>query len=179
MADKHDKSSPRAPRNWTIEAQAKAVRHLREILGNDADDDGLLLDMVEGETDFLECLDRLLSVIADHEAMATGAEALASSYSTRSRAAKEKVAQYKALVETAMMHAELGGPVRRPGGTVSLRNNLPKLKIEDEEEIPSQFFKPQPPKLDAAGLKAALKDSEDEIPGAQLVPGGQSLTIRR
>lgn len=41
------------------------------------------------------------------------------------------------------------------------------VKITDENAIPEGWFVPQDPKLDKAGIKAALKDGE-EIPGVEL-----------
>ena len=70
-------------------------------------------------------------------------------------------------------------------GTVSLRDAAPRLEIDDESAIPSQFWKRADPSLDRAGLLKALKDYEkgeranNGIPGCHLEAGGKSLTIRR
>jgi hypothetical protein len=46
--------------------------------------------------------------------------------------------------------------------TLSLRMGPPRLEVTDQEKIPSEFFLPQPPKLDRLNL----------ISGGQGGPGG-------
>ena len=61
--------------------------------------------------------------------------------------------------------------------TVSLRAPQPGLVIVDEAEIPDQFWKPQPPRLDRQGLIDYLKDG-GESTGACLGNGTPSITVR-
>ena len=58
----------------------------------------------------------------------------------------------------------------------NIQKNPASLKIDDESKIPSNFFVPQPNKLDNAMLKEALK-SGDVIEGARL-ESGESLRIK-
>lgn len=172
-------TKPSAPRTWSIEAQAMAAKAVLEQLGADSDDHELLADMIEGETDFMDALDRLLMVIADYDAQAAGAKDMASVFDARAKAAEKQSAHFRAIVEMALMQAGLTGNCKRPGGTVWIAQNADTVEIKDEAEIPSQFWTPQKPKLDKAGLKAALKDTPEGIPGAVLKPGTQTLRIRR
>lgn len=50
--------------------------------------------------------------------------------------------------------------------TLTLRENK-SVKVLDESAIPETFWKPQPAKLDKAGIKAALKSGED-VPGCEI-----------
>ena len=58
---------------------------------------------------------------------------------------------------------------------VSLGNSE-KINITNEALIPDEYFVPQPPKLDANGLKKAIKDGET-IEGAEVIKS-QYVTIR-
>jgi len=53
-----------------------------------------------------------------------------------------------------------------------------KLIVTDESQIPTRFFKPQPPKLDRKELLDALKIGET-VPGADMSNGGTTIQIRR
>jgi hypothetical protein len=90
-------------------------------------------------------------------------------------------------------------------GTVSLGKAAPRLEIDDESTIPTQFWKRNDPTLDKAGLTKAMRERQkalegvarikkiedrvlaeavidDEmpvIPGVHMETSGVSLTIRR
>ena len=63
-------------------------------------------------------------------------------------------------------------------GTVSLTKVHPKAHILEEADIPADFWKPQPPKLDLKTLTAALKEGV-RVPGATLTNGSHTVTIRK
>lgn len=66
--------------------------------------------------------------------------------------------------------------IKRPQFTVSIRNNPESVNVKDITKIPQDYFVPQPPKLNKAGLKKAIQ-SGMEIEGAELVRN-KSLQIR-
>lgn len=62
----------------------------------------------------------------------------------------------------------------------NIQKNPPKVVIEDPSRIPEGFLIPQPPKVDTAAIKNALKDA-DEAPlweGIARLEQGESLRIR-
>lgn len=142
----------------------------------DAGDDlQLLVDTIEGETQLFECLDAVHESILEDQAMLTGIETVVATLRLRTEAAmarqqKKRDAIFKALTK-------LGIPsVKRPTATFSIRKGVEKVEIVNEADIPTQFYKNNPI-LQRAALTKALKEGE-KVPGAELVIGPQSLSIR-
>ena len=61
--------------------------------------------------------------------------------------------------------------------TVSVRAGSPTLEIMSEKDVPSPYWKPQPPKLDRLSLINALK-SGARVAGAVLMPAKLQLSVR-
>ena len=66
--------------------------------------------------------------------------------------------------------------IEGPQLRITLGKVAPAVEVLDEAQIPARWWKPQPPVLDKAGLRAALKAGED-IPGAKLGAPGRSVRI--
>jgi len=64
-----------------------------------------------------------------------------------------------------------------PDFTASLRTVPASVVVTDEGQIPIDYWKPQPPKLDRQGLSAALK-SGAVIPGATLSNAEMTISVR-
>jgi hypothetical protein len=75
-----------------------------------------------------------------------------------------------------MRNAEIP-KIRTEDFTLSLRQGPPRLEVADQEKIPTEFFIPQPPRLDRAGLLSALKRG-DVIPGSILLNGEMHISVR-
>lgn len=61
--------------------------------------------------------------------------------------------------------------------TVSVRKNPVKIVINDESNIPPQFYKEQQPKLDRTELKKYLQNTNEALDGVELTQE-ESLQIR-
>lgn len=179
---------------------ALAVKGLRESLAAvDADDEALLLDTIEGETEFFEIVDAVLERIAVNEAHAGGLAKMEEAFAARRERFTARVKADRTLLEQALSIAELP-KLERPSATLSLSARAPSLQITEESDIPADYWKPGAPSLDKKALLAALKDREKalaalptdgeereaaladlppEIPGATLSNGAPSLTLRR
>jgi hypothetical protein len=81
-----------------------------------------------------------------------------------------------ALVTQVMERAQLK-KLQEPDFTVSLRAVPPGLVVCNEGDIPQEFWKPQPAKLDRKGLLAALGAGQT-VPGANLGNGGTTISVR-
>ena len=182
---------------------ARAALAVRESIAAVAgEDDDLLTDMIEGETDLFEIIDRLIARRAENMALAAGAAKHIETMSGRRERFERLAEQDRTLITQAMLIAELPS-VRRPVATLSLSARAAKLVIDDEAAIPSGFWKVGDPRLDKIALAEAVKASaaaraeaiaalpEDprardeaiaglppEIPGAHLEAAPPSLTIR-
>lgn len=156
--------------------EAQAAKALRESVSALDGDDTLLADMIEGETGLFEIIDRLLQRISDNRAMVEGTVAEEARLYERRVRYEKRVASDRALIEQAMMIADLP-KVERPSATLSLTTRAPSAVIDTEADIPAEFWKAGAPSLDKKALTAALK-SGATVAGAHLTNAAPTLTIR-
>jgi hypothetical protein len=67
--------------------------------------------------------------------------------------------------------------IEQPDFTVSVRSTSPGLQVLDEDSIPEDYWRPQPPKLDRKKLLQEL-GQKCEIPGVCLGNGGTTVSVR-
>lgn len=158
-----------------LEQHARAAQAIRSALEAEADED-LTLDTIEGQTDFLEMLDRLMADIGNDEMMIAGITARQDDLAQRKTRLSERIKRRRLLIERAMLMADMK-KIERPEYTLSIRNGVPQLNVYDEAAIPPAFFKQPPPVLDKVAIKKALSDGES-ITGASMNNGQPSLSIR-
>ena len=155
------------------EAQA-AVILVREL--SDGDED-LNHDLIEGETSFFEAIEVALSEIEECEILATGLNAHIDKLQTRLKRIDGRAGKLRGIIDQAFQMAEVKTHVF-DRATITTKSVPPKLVVLEEAEIPSDYFTPQPPKMDRASLLKDLKAGKT-IPGASLSNGGQTIQIRR
>lgn len=167
------------PRGYRdIQKEAIAAKSLVESFRAQAgDDDELLADMVEGETELFEAIDRLLQRMLDTRVMVTGIERAEEQLFERRRRFEKRVEADKALIEQALMVADINTKVERPLATFFLSKRQPKVEISTEADIPAEFWKAADPVLDKKALLDALK-ADQVVPGACLSNAAPTLTVR-
>jgi hypothetical protein len=156
-------------------AAAKSLRESLQALGEQ--DEALLLDMVEGETDFMEAVDAILARIEEDQAMVVGTDKAISDLQARRDRFAKRIETSRALLEQSLMVAEIDAKVERPTATLFLTRRAAKVEITDEAAIPSRFWKAAEPKLDKKAVGDALKGGE-AVPGASLNNQAPTITIR-
>lgn len=159
-----------------LSRQAVAAAELIKALGEHADDAELVHDTVEGETDFFEAVERALDEIAECEIMSAGITEMQKKLSDRLARTKGRADRLRGLIDQAFQMAEVSGH-KFATATISTKALPPKLIVTDESIIPSEFFEPQPPKLNRKALLDALGSAR--VPGAELSNGGTTIQIRR
>lgn len=157
-----------------LNKQAMAAANLLRELASD--DDELNHDAVEGETDFFEAVQAALDEIDECEVLANGLDAKIAQLQTRFARITSRAETIRGLIEQAFAVAEIKSHVF-PNATITQKSIAPRLIVSDESQIPSKFYKPQPPKLDRKALLAAVK--EGPVDGVELSNGGQTIQIRR
>lgn len=158
-----------------LNKQGMAARMLvDELAGDDAE---LAHDLVEGETDFFEAVERALSEIDECDIMAEGLAAHIKKLNDRLARVKKRAENVRGMIDQAFQMAEVQSH-KFSTATISTKSIPPKLIVSDESEIPSRFFEPQPPKLDKKALGDAVKSGE-AVPGAVMSNGGTTIQIRR
>lgn len=168
------------------EAAKAVIESIRAVAEGDGD---LIADMVEGETDFYEVVDRIVGKVAETDAYILGVKAQIESLKGRQERFEKRVAMFRSLIEQALTIAGLPR-AERPCATLSMSARPPKLVIDTEADIPAEFWETGDPVLDKKALKAAIEARSDEIakagettnlgpiPGAHLEESAPSLTLR-
>lgn len=164
-------------RDHGINRQAVAAAELIRALGEDAEDETLIHDTVEGETGFFEAVERALNEIGECEIVAAGIADMQKRLSDRLTRTNNRAKKLRGLIDQAFQMAEIKSH-KFATATIASKSIPRKPIVSDESQIPTRFFKPQPPKLDRKELLDALKSGE-VIPGADMSNGGTTIQIRR
>jgi len=186
----------------SIEA-AKSLRlDLASLLNGE--DEQALQDTFDGETTLDAEIRAAVLSIEEDEIFIDGIKSREAELKTRRLRLEKRVEATRGLIEQAMTVANWTTH-EMDIGTVSLGKAAPRIEIDNESEIPTQFWKRQDPTLDKSGLgkvmrerqkafdavskikdaeqrAAAISKLDDElppIPGCHLETSGVALTIRR
>ena len=160
------------------EREARAVASLRESLAAmGEDDEALLIDSIEGQTNLFECIDLLLERMSADVAFMDGLDSMIATLKGRKERFDKRIAANRAVIEQAMVIADLA-KLERPAATLSLSQRAAKLVVTEESDIPAAYWKAADPVLDKKSLLAALKDGT-VIPGAALDNAAPTLTVRQ
>ena len=157
-----------------IRAQIDALRAAHPDLW-DQDDEQLLVDMLEAETDLHEFLRAITERIIINQSLAAGTDLLMSSLKIRR---ERYVGREEALRELAfrlMSWAETRN-IETPYATLSIRTGQPKVIITDEAALPESCMrvKREPNKL-------VIRDRLEHgiaVPGAQMSNAEPVLNVR-
>ena len=150
-------------------------QYLRERLQAEfpeADED-TLRDTLEGLSSLPEALTAVVRSYLDDLDLAGALGMRISDMQERLSRFEQRADKKRELVTSVMERANIK-KLTEPDFTASLRAVPPSVVIVDEQEIPQEYWKPQPPRLDRQGLSAALKGGS-AVPGAAL--GNSQVTI--
>jgi hypothetical protein len=184
-----------------IEAARTLLDGLKAMVG---EHEQALYDTFEGETTLDGAIRKTLLANFEDEMCIEGIKVIAEKLKARKERAEKRIEVRRGLIEQAMTLAQWKKK-QFDIATVSVSKAAARLEIDDEEEIPTQFWKRADPKLDKVGLGSVLKEREKAliaaneindpkareqalkivdrdhppIPGAHLETGGVTLTISR
>lgn len=168
---------PMLARDLEREAQAAAilVEQIKDVAGGDED---FIRDTIEGETSLLELLSAMAASVQGDEAIIEGIKGLLAEWSGRRDRIAKRVDMKRALMANAM---EIAGITKHeaPACTITVKAVSPKAIITQEADIPSRFYKPQPPKLDKSAVLAALKEREAALNEAAAIEDEQARAEAR
>lgn len=142
------------------------------------DDEDLIADAIEGETDAMEAVSRLLRWMNERQATAQSLKALESDYAARRKRFEEAIKTARGALARFMDETGLT-KIERPEATLSMRKGAPSVIYPadlDPETLPEQFRR-----WTCEADKAAIKDAMlggMEVPGLTLSNGETSLTVR-
>jgi len=139
-------------------------------------DSQTLRDTLEGISDLKELISALIRSALDDEALCGGLSARIQDMKSRLDRLEARARKKRDLALRAMSEGDLPKIVE-PDFTASLRVGVATLDIIAEDAIPEAFWKPQPAKLDRAGLIAALKGGL-KTNAAKLSESSLQLSVR-
>lgn len=176
-----------------------AVEHLKDICG---DDEQLLADMIEGEIALEDYVDAVSRLIAEDETTCAALAERSDQITTRKTRLNNRAKRLRTLLATVLDNAG-SKTVTTPEATVTVTRLKPNIIIDEEADIPPQWWKRKDPVLDKSGLRKHLNERREafeniapeatdreaihaeineqfpEVPGVSLDNGDLSLKIRR
>lgn len=161
-------------RNLKVNAESARVLmlNLRDIL---ADDETAKSDAIEGETSLMEAIDVAVARLGELDCHKDALKAHIDALKSRLARFENQGEMIRAALASAIGMSGLR-KIERPSATLSLRAVAASVRVIEEADIPSAFWKPQAPKLDKSSLLKALK--EGPVAGAELSNGGETIAIR-
>jgi len=202
MDDRSDSllRSIEAARSLRLELARLISPHGEEMTPDDLQ---ALQDSFDGETTLDVQIRNAVLSIEEDEIFVNGIKAREKELKDRRTRLEKRIETTRGLIEQAMTIAQWHKH-EMDIGTVILGKAAARIEIEDESEIPSQFWKRSDPTLDRAGLGKVLKERHGKlqeiaklpsekiqaamqaldvemppIPGCRLEASGTTLTIRR
>lgn len=154
-------------------AAAKALKSALEGF-----DDETIRDTLEGETGLHEAIAKVMGLIREDEVLIAGISEIEKSLSSRKSRLEARVERLRGAIEEGMRVGELK-KLQLPEATLSLREIQPKVIVQDETQIPAEYFDPQPPKLNKKALNDAVLRDNVLVSGVTLSNKTTSLSIRR
>lgn len=134
------------------------------------------LDAIEGETDFQEAIGEVARLIFEIEGQIAGVKAMEETLKKRRSRLEKSEETLRGVILSAMDKADVPS-IKRDFVTVTAKPKPREVDEVDEAAVPSRFFVPQPPRLDKAFLRSALRSGE-VVPGAKLDNGGLTLALK-
>jgi hypothetical protein len=153
--------------------------YLREHLlaeYREAIDEQTLRDTLEGISSLPEAVAAVVRSYLDDLTIAAALGMRIGDMQERLSRIEARVEKKRATITAVMEKGDLK-KLEQPDFTAILRAVPPGLVVADEALIPSDYWRPQAPKLDKRVLLAALNAGQ-AIPGAGLGNGGTTLSVR-
>lgn len=161
---------------YEVNRELEKWKHLTaQLLGEDLDPQ-TLLDTLEGETELYEALLVVADQALEYEYAARAVDDRIKDFTHRRNRLRQSAETLRAMILQVMEIANIQ-TIAGTDCTLSRKQIPPKPVIVDESQIPSRFWRPQPPALDRAALAAAIKANE-KVLGAEIGNGGVTLSIR-
>ncbi len=162
-----------------VESELNRFTELRRRLIDDYPDldDEALFDTLEGATNLKEAVGELIRSALSDEALEAGLK-------LRIDEMKERLARFQATAQSkrtfALQVMEETGLEKlvEPDFTVSVRAGPCSLVVVDEQQIPEDYWRPQPPRLDRKAALDAIARGQ-QVPGATLSNARVVLSVRR
>jgi hypothetical protein len=146
-----------------------------EALADYADDEQTFWDTLDGETDVMGLVGKLIQQSVETDAQIAMIDGLVETYRQRKSSLQGRKEAYKRALMT-VLRSTNQAKVPHALGTVSLRKGTESVLVTNIEEVPTQLCKiTKAP--DKTAIKAQLKAGET-IDGVELVTSPETVSIR-
>lgn len=171
----HCMLAPRRIDPTYVRAQIDALRAAHPEIWN-AEDDVLVADMLEAETDLTPLLRMITDRMLEAEHLAIGIDLLMASLQVRLERFNGRGTAMRELALKLMQWADVK-KIELPYATLSIRENAPKVIITDENALPDRLcrIKREPNKK---LIREHLESGAVALVGAMLSNAEPSLTVR-
>lgn len=157
--------------------QIALIAHIADELEQYRDDEDVFWDSLDGETDALDILDRLILARSTDMATAEGIKSVIDGLTKRKARIEARAKATTRLVGDVLKAAGMK-KAERPAATVSVREGSLSVSIEDEADIPTQLMREKVTRSpDKTAIKKQLEAGET-VPGASLTRGSDVVTVR-
>ena len=160
----------------TFNFTAAQVSAIVAMLADD-EDQQLLADMLEGETNLHEFASRLLAQNEDDEGVVNALGEQIDDRKSRQDRAKKRIASRRDMLMAMLDIARLD-KLTLPEATVSVRDVAPKIIFPQPDLVPDAYCKFDR-KLDREKLKEIVNGPDGLPSWATMDNGGRSITVRR
>lgn len=140
------------------------------------EDEETRLDTIEGETDFLQVMSRLVKLRGEREALAEGLNVYIKTLTERRDRLSRGADGLKGLMLRLMASAK-APKLELPEATLRVADGRQSVSITDIDALPQGTFSLER-KPDKAAIKRLI-DAGEYIPGAALVTGENTLVVRQ
>ena len=166
--------SEHQPLNREVSKHKLLMERLLATYPEHSEDD--LADTLEGLTDLNEMIAAVIRSALVDEALQQGLKVRMSEMKERMARLAHRSAKKRQIALEAMSEAKLK-KLEQSDFTASARSGVPALVVTSEDEIPDNYWLPQPPKLDRQLLLADLKRGEN-IAGTDICDPKTTLSVR-
>lgn len=140
-----------------------------------AEDEELRADTIEGETDAYRVLGKIVAIERDANSMIAAIAERAKELSSRKDRYTRRKDAMRSLLLRLLKAADLN-KVSLPEATVSIGKGRASVEIVDADLLPDNVIKLKR-EPDKTAIKAEL-EAGNEVPGAVLAVGGETITVR-
>lgn len=149
---------------YIIEVDANRIKtqvsFLRQICGDD--DEDLVKDMIEAETDLESLIGKMIEIIQSDQADCEGLKNYQRKLADRKKRMEDRTARLRTLLASVI--TELPGRVyRHPLAHVRAFDVDPRVIVADESVIPSAYWVQQDPKLNETAIRKHLLARQTQI----------------
>jgi len=138
-------------------------------------DDDFRVDVLEGETDLHHIVAKAVTERAEVATMAEAIKARETDLAARRGRYEQKADAYRSLIRD-LMQTAMVDKITLVEATISTVKARTSVDVMDVDALPQGYFRVER-KADKTAIKTALEQGE-AIPGAALVTGEPSITIR-